>query len=344
MENKQIVALGLDLGNGFMKLQAEGHSCTEPSVFAHAPSTIFKNGDDDVIVVNNNRILLGNDALERDLQVFSAVGVTDALTRYTSTEYANMLYGFITKTFKSNVTIGCLVLGLPNNHFKECSQALKERFEQKKEIVEYQGVQYLVDIQDVIVLPQPFGVYIRENIINENILVIDLGQGTNDYTHINKKANINNMFSNEDGLKRYYMEVLQYLRALYPSYSLSVSDVPTFEREGIRDLKGNNVSIQDSNVQQMKEKYAKNILQPVIDVYSHLNTFDRIIITGGGAEAFKETLLTFKQDLANLEVAINPQIANAEGFYAFGLAYMNQKGGVQDEASDKNKREKKTTT
>jgi|GEM_PF-3613693 len=316
---KTIKAMGLDLGNGYIKIKTQDKDVQEPSVFSHVPQVSFNQGEDFSVQVGNNAaIYLGNDAIESNLKVMSAVGITDALTRYMSKDYANLLYGFIAKAYLTDIVIENLVLGLPNDHFRECKDVLKNQFSNKKQVVTVMGEQHIIEIKDVYVLPQPIGVYFKEQISNCNTLVIDLGTGTNDYTEFNKLGNIVNMFANDDGLKKFYLEVLQYLKGLYPGHKLTVSDVPKLLIEGLRNICGNEkIDLMDDYVISLQNKYASYILQPVIEQYDYLNHFDEIIITGGGAEAFRNALLTIKDKVKNIRIVDNPQFANAEGFYLF---------------------------
>lgn len=313
---KIIQALGVDLGNGFVKIVGATNKTVEPSVFAYAPLSMFAHGTDSSIQVNGERLFLGGEAIQSGLPTTHVVGITDAVNRYKSRSYENMLYGFIGKHFKTSVVIENLVLGLPNNHFTESSKILKEKYGNSNATVKIDGKEVKIIIGTVEVLPQPIGSFLREEYVNKNIIIVDLGEGTNDYTHINKMGNINSMFSKTDGLKKYYIDVLRYLQQKYPSYHLELAEVSNYlNQNGIVGLNGEKTPIIDEYTEQLKQQYSRNILQPIIERYDHLNQFDEILITGGGAEAFRDTLEGLQEELINMRIIQNPQLANAEGFF-----------------------------
>lgn len=317
MKTEKVV--GLDLGNGFMKIVADDIEVVEPSVYALKPVVSFQQGTDFSVTVDGQSFYLGNNALDSNLRVTSVVGNVDALTRYTSKEYKNLLFGFLAQVFGEDVTIEKLVLGLPNSHFAQCEGGLVENFSNKKEKVIVGEKTCTIRLEEVIVLPQPLGTYFYSDVQQKDIIVIDLGNGTNDYTEINKLGNIINMFSSEDALRKYHLEVLNYVRKLYPTHQLSLIDVPKLEENGIKLTTGEHVVIVDAFVEALREKYAGYILQPVIEQYDYLSRFDKIIITGGGAEVFKESVKTLKKELPNIAIVDNAQLANAMGFYKHGM-------------------------
>ena len=47
---KIIQALGVDLGNGFVKIVGATNKTVEPSVFAYAPLSMFANGTDYIVL------------------------------------------------------------------------------------------------------------------------------------------------------------------------------------------------------------------------------------------------------------------------------------------------------
>lgn len=323
---KKIEALGLDLGNGYVKIVCDKKNHVEPAVFAYAPFTNFLATDNEEIEINGERILLGTEAIESGIPVFHAVGLTDSVARYEGKEYEYLLFGFIAQFFKKDVEIENLVLGLPNSHFTESSKILKDKFQNEECTVKVGGETHTIKINNVTVLPQPFGVYVRDNYLGKNVIVVDLGEGTNDYSHINKKGNILSMFTVDDGLKKYYLDVLRYLQSKHPSLQLELAEMPRYLSEnGIRNTDGTIIPVIDAQVTQMKDKYSRLILQPIIQEYDHMNQFDTIIVTGGGAEAFKDSLEELKETLPNIEVVETPQLANAEGFYKYALQQKTDK-------------------
>ena len=342
---KIINALGVDLGNGYVKIVHDTQTSIEPAVFAYAPFMVFSHGDDNSIEINNEKLFLGMDAIESGLAITQAIGGTDSLNRYNSQEYENLLFGFIARFFKKDVTIENLALGLPNNHFTESSKILANKFKNDEQRVTIQGETYTIKIKNVHVLPQPFGVYLRDNNADKNVIVIDLGEGTNDYTNINRKGNINHMFSRDDGLKKYYLDVLRYLQQKYPSLYLELAEIPRYlEEDGIKDVDGRYIPVIDKTIANLKQQYSRNIMQPIIEQYDHMNQFDKIIVTGGGALAFNDTLTELRKDLPNIEVAIDPQIANAQGFYKYALSRVqNAQPSANNQQQQQQKEQPKNT-
>jgi len=322
MVRKIVPAMGLDLGNGYIKLRTVDKTLIEPSVYSVVPNVDFMQGADCAIGIGNMRLYVGKSALESDLKLVSAVGTTDALTRYMSKEYRYLLYGILAATYETDLVIEHLVLGLPNNHYRECKDEVRDQFNNKEFTLQYQGKQVSIRIEHVVVFPQPLGSYVREGIEKKRVMVVDLGAGTNDYTEFNKLGNIINMFSNTEGLKKYHLEVMQYLQRKHPSIKMNILDIPNILTTGLTDMKGERVNVNDRYVKSLQTKFAGYILHPLIEQYDHLSQFDEILLTGGGALAFKDAIIDHQEEVAQIRVVDDAQMANAEGFYRFAEAFV----------------------
>jgi hypothetical protein len=320
MVTKIVPAMGLDLGNGYIKLKTNDKVFVEPSVYSVVPQVDFQQGEDYTVSIGDMSFYVGNSALASNLKLMSAVGSFDALSRYTSKEYQYLLYSFLAVVYEQDVVIENLVLGLPNNHFKTCKAALTEQFTNKQYQVKYKGHAINIILENVQVLPQPMGLYFREEITDKHVMVVDLGSGTNDYTEFDRLGGISAMFSNMDGLKKYHLEVLQYLQREYPASKMQLSDVSNILKDGLKDMQNNHINVVDRYIQSLQTKYAGYILQPIIEQYDHLSYFDEVMITGGGALTFKDAILEKQAEVANIRIVEEAQMANAEGFYLFAEA------------------------
>lgn len=315
---KKIKSLGLDLGNGFIKMYDNGSTLIEQAVFSLVPKTDFMTDKKDSYEVNNHSIYIGKMALSSGLPLKSALGNTDALSRYSSADYTSLLYAFISKFYcNEDVEIDCLVLGLPNNHFASCRDIVKTTFENKKQLVSNK----LVSIKEVIVLPQPYGGYIAEAITNKNIMIIDLGHGTCDYTHIGPNGALVSMFATDEGVKKYYLSILSHLQRKYPSHGLKLEDVPLILDNGLTSHRGLKIDFNDTFVDETRLEFANELLKPIIDRYDYLHQFDNIIFIGGGSSVYQEAIVEMQTELPNIYIANDSQLVNAKGFYMFGKAH-----------------------
>lgn len=309
-----IKALGIDLGNGFVKMYSDTKTLVEQAVFCHAAEVDFNNSNSNSITISDKNIYVGQDAIDSGLDLRSAVGRIDAISRYSSEEYINLMYAFIfLYGDKNNIEIDNLVLGLPNNHFKSCKEVLKNNFENRKVIIN----QKIIKINNVVVLPQPYGGYLGSQLGKSTVAIVDLGQGTVDYTILNKNGEIIDMFSTEDGVKKYYLATLQYLKGLFPTHDLKLEDIPIILKEGIKDHRGNYIDITDETIKEIKSKHTTVLLTPIIEKYNYLTKFDNILFIGGGAEVYKEEIIALAEHSNNIKIGNDPQILNAKGFYLF---------------------------
>ena len=309
-------ALGIDLGNGFIKIVSQDKTLVEQAVFSYMPKADYSLKEVVSYNINGSNILLGQQAIDSKLELLSAVGNVDAISRYNSIDYFNLMYAFIYKFANTteDITIDNLVIGLPNNHFKQCSVELKKMFENKKVIIN----DTVIHIKKVEVLPQPLGTYLVEELPGKEVLLIDLGQGTVDYTKVSPDGIIVDMFSTEDGVKKLHLDLLKYLADLDASSDLKLEDIPKIIQNGFSSLKGLKKEINELTVNELKTENAKRLLSPAIQRYNYLNNFDEIIIFGGGAEVYKEQIKDLSKELDNIRVVEDDaQLSNAKGFFIF---------------------------
>lgn len=306
----------IDLGNGFAKRTFGKGTFVDPTVYAY-PNTFFGDGDTLAISINNqNGFLLGQDAVNSGQPLQFVLGDSN-VKRYESDSYKQLVLAFIAKDMKANVQIEKLVLGLPIDHFKTKKDTLVKAFAKTKNLALSNGESYLIEIKDVLVVPQPMGTYIQtlDTMKQEVTLIVDAGYGTVDVSEMTGLNSVRN-FGADIGLKQSFIEINGYLKETYADCHTSVGTVHDSLLNGLK-YKGTYIDIfEDEFIQQSLKTHFDRLYAMLVENYGSFTKFDKVIFTGGTAEMHKKHIEA--KDEPNFVIVENPQTANVEGFYTFG--------------------------
>lgn len=254
-----------------------------------------------------------------------------------------------------------LVTGLPNSNMntsieKELREFLLEPFDVSFTINNQSKMTKSIDLLEVDgdknkalhIVAQPEGSLARnqfefeanakEQIVKaaskySNLLgIIDIGHFTTDFTQF-----IRNMTSEENGVTGSYQgveEIYKYMQVQIQSYFTEaygqyvvVSDKMLDEvvHTGFLTYGKDQIDFTEHLAYQ-KKALAKRIVKKIVQLWPNVNTLDRIIITGGGAELiYAEMIEAFKkQNVQMSERLQNPVSANVWGFYIYSCLYLLQ--------------------
>ncbi|HHT7143482.1 TPA: plasmid segregation protein ParM [Bacillus cereus] len=228
-----------------------------------------------------------------------------------------------------------VITGVPSNEIgTEAANNLKEVFE-GLHTVKIEGKTVKVNVEEVIILPQPIGTVMGQYLDTEGFVaderyedirvgVIDIGTGTTDLDSITGLRRENEFKSVEAGMKDVYQEIADYINSQNSNAKVEYYHVEPFFESGQYKLSERHIidfeEVKPKAVFQVSEK----IKQGIKNAWKTFDRFDEIIITGGGAELFANAI----EDLVGgVKVAEKPQQANAEGFFKYGMFKVSEEDG-----------------
>ncbi|MGL6059044.1 MAG: hypothetical protein ACRC17_12140 [Culicoidibacterales bacterium] len=296
--------IGIDLGNGYIKT-ANPTISEEKSVFCYTKEQVT--GQKGISINGSPKKLFGRIAEQSGYPLRAILGESDS-ERYHSSDFYDMIIA--NTTHDTDV----LVLGLPNSHYKTHKQILIDNIKGK----EFKKDNQTICIEHVLVVPQPLGTYVASNVEkNEKVLVVDIGHGTVDYSVI-KNEEIIADFSVNNGMKKTFPDILQYVQTKFPDFETELITVPNLLIDGVR-FGGVTQSIaEDKEVQEILATHLETITQKIVDHFGSFGSFDKIIFSGGGAITYKNHIELLAQKHINIMLADNAQTANVRGFKLLG--------------------------
>jgi len=181
-------------------------------------------------------------------------------------------------------------------------------------------------INDVAVLPEPFGAIYSQvlnskgNLKNKKFLdiisaVVDIGMYTTDFILCDRMHYVeSNSSSIETGMKTVYDLVAQAVEDRF-GLSLDTAAAETAIRSGQIRVQGQPRKIAPL-VAPILEAVAQEILSGMSDLWGDGKNIDILLVTGGGASPMGPY---FSTAFPQLHIVDDSQIANAQGYYYYGL-------------------------
>lgn len=326
----------MDIGYSSLKVAAGeyGKECQTYSLPAGAsPLSLMSNstvgGDADAI-----RILIDNDPWVAGVEPVMLQGWTRQLRdEYPkSKQYKALFYAALAKSERETVDV--LVTGLPVKQYKDVAfrEELKKRLTGTHDISPKRSV----TVTDVVVLPQPAGAYMDmvdlsddnedlHDMLSEGLsVVLDPG-----YFSVDWVAFVNgNLMHDYSGTSLEAMsKVIEETNALINTdYAVNVN----LDRLEMNIRKGKFRMPIGGAVRDFKAYYDKARETVSQKAITHMinenrstgvnNEANLVILAGGGGDAFKEVAeAEFKKSQAQVLVSENSALANARGFWKFGV-------------------------
>lgn len=223
-----------------------------------------------------------------------------------------------------------VVTGVPSEHYsEETIETIKNQL-LGAHTVHVDGDPRTFDIKDVRVILQPLGTLThllvdeKGDIRSEGRLltradrrtvIVDIGWGTTDIA-IMEGTNLVKYFSIEPAMQDAYESILarvgltSKITPFQAEYQLKQDDIITYG--GVT-----------YPARAIKEDAFENNAQAIISKLKNrlkLETYDAVIFTGGGVSALYDYIREVALSIPNSVPIKDPQMANARGYYAYGLA------------------------
>lgn len=218
-----------------------------------------------------------------------------------------------------------VVTGVPSDEFGTTEQdklmkALKGTF-----VINNKAIQ----VVDVIVIPQPLGTLMSRYLDEEgfvekesyeewNIGVIDIGTGTTDLDAIKALRRQNNHKSIPYGMHDVYSSITKKLKKGNPSSGISEQGVEHYFNDESYVVSAKK-QIPFKNEKEIAiEDIGTQLIAGIRGEWKQHESFDEILITGGGAGTFTNSMKDYFKG-TEVDLVENPQFANVEGFYRHGV-------------------------
>lgn len=310
--------VGLDNGNAFTKI-VTGHNAflAFPSVVAPMGNIVKVGGYkfDPSYVDDTGQYMVGEQALR---YASLPPPVLDSM-RYESTEYRVTGMHALKK---SGVKKAYIVCGLPIGHMKTHREMVV------RAIMGWPKHDNSIHIERVQVLHEPAGAYF-DNVLDWNgvvtnhlheavVGIIDVGGHTIDIAEVRfGKPVIQNHVCVSEGIIHAYRPMLNELLQRFKDAPFTVHDMPKIMREGKVEVHGKEHSVKD-----LTRKVVKDLTNSVTSGIKNMwpggtGLLRLIILTGGPADLIADELQ--KKTETSIEVPMQPELANARGFYKFAM-------------------------
>ncbi|MHA2894691.1 ParM/StbA family protein [Bacillus cereus] len=325
----------LDLGNGFSKRKFNDKGLVEvdSSVIAQKPTGYNSSNLDTYSLNKTDLFYLGRHVIKTKLKPQRAQTI-DKADRYFSERYELMLYAFIAKDFPTAKEIKIPILGLmlPNEHYAQCEEKLKQKYTGSK-VITVSGVDVTINITDVLVLPQPLGSYmyaLSEKKIKkeEEVLVCDGGAGTFDPAVVTNNFVTDDNYSNE-GVDNAYIKIRKRLIELYGElpYFKTLSNIPLILQHGVLKDGDLHPIAEDKVIVKILDQHLESIFEYLLENQYNITSYGKVLWTGGLASLHKDRLAS-KPNQNFVILGEEGQEANVLGLWKMISAAYRSKGGA----------------
>lgn len=310
--------LGLDPGNGYVKIVTNNMAVTEPLVFSNISDTMIYNNFPFSLALNNKKLIIGNTAQASGYKCDMFVGENQE-KRYNE-DFYKLLFAFIIQTSGlTNIaclTIDKLVIGIPNIIYKSISKKIKTDLEKTFSLIVNDKL-VEINVCNVLPVPQPLGTYSSLNHKKNDTLIVDVGYGTIDFTRIVNGNIVINSGSNF-GLKTIYSNLQREIEELYPGLKINIISVSKIVNgEGFL-YGGVKQNLDKKIIHLVFKNYFEMLLDEIKDKIDVIPAIESIVFTGGGASELEDLICNYinATEYKNITICKEPQLANARGYFA----------------------------
>lgn len=325
------INIGLDIGYSSTKCKFPMGMFRVLSVIGSPNYSEFgiSSASENVITTKDGTFLVGDTAVAHSRNVFRR---EDRNWIESDTYYALMVYAIAralrgcegTEYETSSVNV---VTGLPISYFSNDSKKLIDVMKQNGGLHEYElsdGVKRTLFIDKVRVVPQPFGTIFSFAIDdNGNIIpevaggrtgVIDIGgKTTNILSTIDMSEKTREATSVNVGGWDATRMLRDYIVQKYPDIEMRDQELEQIMMTNTIMYYGEQYDLTDI-VQSVANSIASQIKSEITQRWGSVASFDRIFITGGGANLIGEQLA---KDMPQSSIVKNPVLANSGGYYKY---------------------------
>ncbi|MFV0425224.1 MAG: hypothetical protein ACK5K7_06690 [Bacilli bacterium] len=316
---KEIIinSLGLDPGNGYIKMKTSTHEVLEPFVFSDVSSTHQLNNFDFSIEIDKLKYIIGTEAMNSGFIFKSLLGESD-VTRYNEFFY-KLLSAFIIKNYSfdnSKVIVQNLVIGLPNNIYSQVNLDVSKKLTNSIINILVNDQLKALEIKKVKIVPQPFGTYYSsKDYIGNYVYIVDYGFGSVDYTYF-KNNNLVENFGTNNGIRKTLVQIQKFLEEEFNGMQLMPHQVlKVLETAKVR-YGGEDKKVDPKYLRHYMNTTFEMIIDEITQRHNNLAALDLVVFTGGASNEIRKNIADL--NLKNVVICDKPQIANAIGYYNIG--------------------------
>jgi len=311
--------IGIDLGFGFCKVFSDNGIHIFPSVIGPCDDAAMKVSglknpafEHETVFLDNRRYLIGESAIKYAGRVYLA---REKDWMETST-YRCLLYHSLrlAEVYSNTHAPEDIVIatGLPVTHYRSCRGKLVELIKK----MAHPDISVKVTLQPLGSYFDYFlddnGVVLDRELISGRIGIIDIGFYTTDYVTVEDLDLVKNLLdTSEGGMSSVYQDIARDIYSVY-GVKKEVHEVEKVLRDGYVKVYGEKKDVADL-VRPRLDSFANEIESTARVLWKDGAGIDRILVTGGGAEALKSYLDFYKHTVFVPE----SQIANVRGYVKF---------------------------
>jgi plasmid segregation protein ParM len=329
--------VGLDHGNGWVKVKGEKRQLVLPSYIADSSKVGISYSD--VEELKLNEYVSGDYKRETYVWGEDVKKVEGAIATYSQNNRYNNKFYQLVSLFAIYEALGkgkkydgvMVVTGVPSE--EKGKQAEADLIHSLIGTHTINGTR--IEIVDVMVLPQPLGTvmslyldndgYIKDNKFQTGrVGIIDVGTGTTDLDIVDNLRRQDDYKSITYGMMDVYRNIEKHLRTKNVT-NITIPKIEEGWSMGVYKTSERHTASFGEHRNKAIEDVFKQIESETSLAWKDLKTFDKLILTGGGASTFKKHFDLFIDDI--YDIPENPQTANVEGFFNFGKYQQAEKNG-----------------
>ncbi len=260
--------------------------------------------------------------------------------RYITKPY-RLLSQFAMALLLSEEEQGCddvhIVTGCPSVNKGTELEAEIQRVFNGRHVVTINGKTKTIQVNQVTVLPQPLGtifyLYFNDegHVVNrqfeENYVgIIDIGSGTTDLDGVKElKRQWDDTATIQIGIFDAYKKIAKYINRMNPNANASPQMVERHLLNPEIDMNTYKISNRAKPVDitnyrnEVFREMAEDLINHIQQMWPNRTKFDAIYLTGGGARPLSKYFMEWESDIQILD---DSQLANALGFYRYGLSLL----------------------
>ncbi|HZG70135.1 MAG TPA: hypothetical protein VEY51_01240 [Chondromyces sp.] len=346
----QKVAIGFDHGNGYVKGKSDlVDRYIIPSAVAYEEKVPrFLNGE---LEVDEYYLRKGTSGLEQDtVYVFGddVFEISDYMpTMGHQDRIKNDKYKVLSDIVLAELAgdeeaiSSVIVTGVPSNQIGTRYEDELKKFLKSTHIATVEDQNIVVQVSDVIVIPQPVGTvmylyldeegYIQNSAYEtDSVCVIDIGKGTTDIDHIKGLKRTEDYHSIGKGMYDVYTRIAKAINKEHPNANANAESVEKFFEHAKFEVSKRHIVPFEKEKQKAIQEVADELITEITRSLKSWDRFDEIVLTGGGAEVFEEYI---RKVMPDIEVIEDAQFSNTEGFYRYAKYIKEVKYGDTESVS-----------
>jgi plasmid segregation protein ParM len=326
--------IGLDHGNGWVKIRTENKKVVLPAFVAREDAV-----GDTVIgkSLNVKRYELGTLRVTTPfvwgkdvVKLKNVLATYGAQNRYQNDVYRALSQFALAEVLPKDDNVFddiIVVTGVPSVEVgTEKEKELRELFN-GAHIVRIDDRELVFRVKRTVVISQPLGAVLSRYLDDEgyvadekyeeySVAVIDIGTGTTDLDHIKALRRMSaDCHSIPVGMFDVYKRIAAWVNKQNPSANATPQEVEKqFKNDYFEVSKRVRYDIEEIKEIAIKE-VADEITTAISQHWKSFDVFDEILITGGGAVYIGKAIQSM---IPGAVIVDNPQTANAEGFFKYG--------------------------